>query len=194
MPEGANLAVEFEHEKIERLFDELDVVATVSYSADYAAYVEFPTEYTGSQPPFDPLHEWVQRKWNDLDDALKDVPLEETEGGDIRPEPGSDEHIRQVAWVVVMSIADDGTDGVYFLRRSFEAAKDAGEQFLEQFEGSDDIEAPRKIFERTFDFAFEQSQRIVADEATDRGTLLQSGQVVVVRNDDEVFEKDGGAA
>lgn len=190
--EGAQLTVEFEPDKIDRLFEELDVVARVSYSADYAAHVEFPTEYAGSRPPFTPLHEWVLRKWNDLDDGLKDVPLYDENGERNDVEADSAEHKRRVAWVVQVSIAEDGTDGVFFMRRSFEAAKDAGTQFLEQFKGSNDIEATRKAFERTYDFAFEQSQKIIAEEATDRGNLLQSGRVVVIRNGEDVFEKEGG--
>jgi len=188
----AALNVNYEHDKIDRLFEELEVDGSVSYSADYAGHVEFPTEYKGTQPPFAPLYEWVERKWNDLDNSLKDVPLYDENGERNDIAEGSTEHRRAVAWVVVKSIADDGTDGVFYMRRSYEAAKDAGEQFLEQFEHSDDIEAPRKIFEQTLDFAFEQSQKIVAEEATDRGNLLQSGRAVVNRDGQEVFEKEGG--
>lgn len=179
----ANVTVNFDTSKLDELFENLQVVAKVGYTADYAGYVEFPTSYAGTQPPFEPLFEWVKRKWNDLDGGLKSVPLEQSDA----PAPNSTEHKKQVAWVVVMSIADTGTDGVFFLRRGFEAAKQAAGQFAGAYEGTDDIDAARKIFEDTFDFAFQTSQDIVADEASDRGTLLQSGFVFVSRAGDTTF-------
>lgn len=171
----------FDHGTLDDLFDGLDVVARVGYTADYAPYVEFPTEYTGSPPPFEPLHEWVVRKWNDLDDGLKDL----ADGDTIA------ERQRQVAWIVQASIGDSGTDGVYFLNRGFEAAKQASRQFLEAYEDSNDPEAARKSFVDTVDFAFEISQDIIADEASDRGTLLQSGYVVVEQSGAIVHEDTG---
>jgi len=179
----ANVTINFDTGKLDQLFENLDVVAKVGYTADYAGYVEFPTSYAGTSPPFDPLREWVGRKWADLDQGLKQVPLE----GDPDFAPNSDEHKDAVAWVVVMSIADTGTDGVFFLRRGFEAAKQAASQFAEAYEGTDDINAAQKIFEDTFDFAFQTSQDIVADEAADEGNLLQSGFVFVSRAGDTTF-------
>lgn len=183
---GANVTVDFDMSKLDRLFENLDVVAKVGYTADYAAYVEFPTEYAGSQPPFQPIRDWVHNKWDDLDSGLKDAGLPD-DGSSI----GVEEHKDRVAWIVVMAIADDGTDGVYFLNRGFEAAKQAGRQFLESFQDSDDMAAARKTIVETVDFAFEKSQEIVANEATDEGTLLQSGFVVVERAGETVFEAKG---
>lgn len=180
---GANVTVNVDSDKIDQLFENLDVDATVGYGADYAAYVEFPTEYTGSSPPFEPIHEWVQRKWNDLSPGLREAG---EENADTKTEAQ-----KRVAWIVVAAIAENGTDGVFFLNRGFEAAKQAGEQFLEDYEGTNDIDAARKAVEDTVDFAFEKSQDIVADEATDRGNLLQSGFVVVRKSGAEVFEKEG---
>lgn len=180
---GANVTVEFDHGKLDDLFAALDVTAVVGYGADYAAYVEYPTEYTGTQPPFEPLYEWVDRKWADLDPGLK-------EAGE-RNADSVDEAKRNVAWIVVSAIAENGTDGVFFLNRGFEAAKQAGEQFLESYEGTNDIQAGRKALVDTVDFAFETSQDIVADEASDRGQLLQSGFVIVEQDGSEVFERDG---
>ena len=179
----ANVTIEFDTSKLDRLFENLDVVAKVGYTAEYAGYVEFPTEYAGTQPPFDPLYEWVLRKWEDLDDGLKQVPLDAANP----PEPNSVEHKKAVAWVVVVSIADDGTDGVFFLRRGFEAAKQAAGQFAEAYAGTNDVDAARRIFEDTFDFAFQTSQDIVADEASDEGNLLQSGFVFVSRAGDTTY-------
>jgi len=179
----ANVTVDIDESKLDELFEKLDVVATVGYGAEYAAWIEFPTSYTGTQPPFEPLHDWVKRKWGDLDPGLKAAGQEDA---DTKAEAQ-----RAVAWIVVASIAESGTDGVYFLNRGFKAAQDAGEQFLEAFEGSDDPDAARKAITRTVDFAFEQSQEIVADEATDRGTLLQSGFIVVEQDRSTVAEVEG---
>jgi len=179
----ANVTVDIDESKIDELFELLDVNAVVGYGADYAAYIEFPTEYTGTQPPFEPIFEWVKRKWADLDAGLKAAGEEDADT--------IEEAQRAVAWIVVTSIAESGTDGVYFLNRGFEAAKQAGSQFLEQYEGTDDPDAARKAIARTVDFAFEKSQEIVADEATDEGTLLQSGFVVVEQSGSEVHEASG---
>jgi len=179
----ANVTVDIDEAKIDDLFELLDVQAVVGYGADYAAYIEFPTEYTGTQPPFEPIFEWVSRKWGDLDAGLKAAGEEDADT--------IEEAKRAVAWIVVTAIGESGTDGVYFLNRGFEAAKQAGVQFLEQYEGTDDPDAARKAIARTVDFAFEQSQDIVADEATDRGTLLQSGFVVVEQDGSEVHNAKG---
>lgn len=179
----ANVTVDIDEDKIGELYELMDVDAVVGYGADYAAYVEFPTEYAGTSPPFEPLFEWVQRKWEDLDSGLKAAGEEQAdtiEGAQ-----------RAVAWIVVTSIAESGTDGVFFLNRGFEAAKQAGEQFLEAYEDTDDPDAARKAITRTVDFAFETSQEIVADEASDRGTLLQSGFVVVEQDGTEVSSAQG---
>lgn len=175
----ANITVDAD--AIDQLFDNLDVEATVGYAADYAAYVEFPTSYAGTQPPFQPIYEWVQRKWVDLESGLKAAGQEDADT--------KEEAQRTVAWIVVDAIAESGTDGVFFLNRGFAAAKQAAPQYLEAYEDTDDPDAARKAIEDTLDFAFEKSQEIVADEASDRGTLLESGFVVVDRNGEEVFTK-----
>jgi hypothetical protein len=180
----ANVTVEVDEDKLDQLFENLDVEAVVGYGAEYAAYVEFPTSYTGSQPPFEPIFEWVKRKWADLTSGLKAVAEEGASN--------QEEAQRNAAWIVVNAIAESGTDGVFFLNRGFEAAKQAAPKFLEAYENTDDPDAARKAIEDTLDFAFEKSQDIVADEATDRGTLLQSGFVAIDQNGKEVFSK--GAA
>lgn len=176
-----NVNATFRHGKIDALFENLDVVMKVGYTADYATYVEFPTEYTGTAPPFEPIFEWVSRKWNDLDGGLKDMATADTVG----------ERKKQVAWIVQAAIAENGTDGVYFLSRSFEAAKQASNQFLEQYENSDDVEAAPKAFMETAEFAFEKSQNIIAEEASDTGALAKSGYVVVRTATDTYFEQEG---
>lgn len=177
----ADANITIDASKVDELFANLDIEATVGYAAEHAAYVEFPTSYTGTQPPFDPIHEWVQRKWADLTSGLKSAA---EEGADTKAEAQEN-----AAWMVVNAIAESGTDGVFFLNRGFEAAKQAAPQFLAEYEDSNDPDAARKAIEDTLDFAFETSQDIVADEASDRGTLLQSGFVVIDQNGSEVFTK-----
>jgi len=175
------LTAEFRHGRLDVLFDNLEVRFVVGYTADYAPYVEFPTSYTGSSPPFEPLYEWVKRKWADLDSGLKDLATGDTIA----------ERQKEVAWIVQGAIAENGTDGVYFMGRSFEAAKQASEQFLAAYEGSNNPEAPKLAFIQTGEFAFQKSQEIVAEEAYDTGNLQKSGFVVVERKGENVFEEDG---
>lgn len=176
-----NVNATYRRGKLDALFENLNVVMVVGYTADYAPYVEFPTSYTGTAPPFEPIYEWVSRKWNDLDSGLKDMASGDT----------VTERKKQVAWIVQAAIAENGTDGVFFLSRSFEAAKQASEQFLDAFEGSDDIEAAPKAFKETAEFAFETSQSIIAEEASDTGTLAKSGYVVVETGDETYFNQEG---
>jgi len=176
-----NVNATFRRGKLDALFENLNVRMVVGYGADYAPYVEFPTEYTGTSPPLDPILEWVGRKWNDLDDGLKELATADTVA----------ERQRQVAFIVQSAIAENGTDGVYFMGRSFEAAKQASTQFLEAYEGTDDIEAAPLAFIDTAEFAFEKSQNIIAQEASDEGTLAKSGFVVVEKSGETVFEDEG---
>lgn len=178
-----NVNATYRRGKLDALFENLNVVMVIGYTADYAPYVEFPTSYAGSSPPFAPLYEWVKRKWNDLDGGLKDLATGDT----------VTERQKQVAWIVQASISENGTDGVYFMGRSFEAAKQASRQFLEAYEGTDDIEAAPKAFKDTAEFAFETSQNIIAEEAYDEGNLLKSGYVVVERADETYFNQEGRA-
>ena len=49
-----NVNATFRHGRIDALFENLNVRMVIGYTADYAPYVEFPTEYTGTSPPFKP--------------------------------------------------------------------------------------------------------------------------------------------
>lgn len=150
---------------IEEMFQEMESAAIVNYTASYAKYVEFPTSYTGTQPPFQPIYEWVQRKWPTLSQGLKT-------GSNGQPLTQ-----RSVAWKVVNIIADNGTEGVYFGRRGLDAAKQAAPSIAAQYEGSGDPNAPAKIVQEVATTGFNKGQAIISQEATDTGNLLQSGSV-----------------
>lgn len=162
---------------------QMEGAAVVTYTAEYAPHVEFPTSYAGSQPPFQPLYEWVQRKWPDLSGGLKDAGL---------PAPNQEQQQRNVAWVVVKSIAANGTDGVYFGRRGLDAAKQAAPSIAQQYEGSNDPQAAEKIVAEVGEVGFNKGQAIISQEATDTGNLLQSGSIELVDDPSSLPDYPGG--
>lgn len=167
------------------LIEEMEVEGSFGYTADYASYVNYETHYAGTQPPFDPIRGWVHRKWNDLDAGLKDYANPD---GDL----STDEWKDRVAWIVVHAIAENGTKAIRFMERAVERANAAISQLEAPYENSEDPLAAFKLVRDTLDYAFGESQDIIAEEATDRGTLLQSGFVDVHQlHGDEVFERDG---
>jgi len=185
--------VEFEFDRglMEEVVDNLEAYGRVFYTADHAPYVNFDTAWTGSNPPFDPLREWVGRKWNDLDSGLKNAVLVDEDGNDTGIESGSSQHKDAVAWLVVFAIAANGIEGVHFGERAFQKGRVAAPKLAAKWEGSDESEAARFIIEDLTDLMFTESQDIISEEAHDRGTLLQSGQVAV---QDEPFESGGDEA
>lgn len=162
---------------ISEMFAEMETGAIITYTADYAQHVEFPTTYTGTQPPFDAIHSWVDRKWPDLDSGLKEAG---------KPAANRAEQKRNVAWIVVKAIAENGTDGVYFGKRGLEEAKRVAPRIANHYEGSGDPEAPEKIVTEVANTSFNESQRIVSEEATDTGNLLQSGSYEVVDDPSDI--------
>lgn len=163
---------------VSEMIKQMEAGALVSYTASYAKYVEFPTSYAGTQPPFDPIFEWVDRKWPDLSDGL----TTDSQGAPLTR--------RQVAWKVVNIIAEHGTEGVYFGRRGLDTAKQAAPSIAGQYEGSNDPQAPEKIVAEVAETGFNKSQAIISQEATDTGNLLQSGQVELVDDIGELPEVD----
>ena len=173
------MPVEFEREtELDEVFDDmLDYEGVIQYDVAHAIYVEFPTAYTsGKQPPFDPIHEWVERNWGELSQGLKDVAAQEDQS--------TEEHQEAVAWVVVKSIEESGTEGVFFAERALERGKAHAEEVVGKYAGSDDPEATRYIAEDMAEYMFEQSQQIIEQEATDTEALKESGSV-------EVYEIEG---
>jgi len=178
----------YDDTEFEEVLRGLNVTGRFGYTVDYAKYVNYPTSYSGTSPPFGPIRKWVHRKWNDLDAGLKQAAL--PEDGDLSTE----DHKDAVAWVVVNAIAENGTAGVYFMERAVGEVERQAEAFAAPYENSDDPHAPFKILRDLLDAAFGISQDIIAEEATDTGNLLQSGFVEVEEVDgSNQFENDGGS-
>ncbi|AGM11807.1 hypothetical protein M201_gp36 [Haloarcula californiae tailed virus 2] len=168
---------------VSEMIQEMDSGAVVSYGAEYAQYVEFPTAYAGTQPPFDAIHAWVDRKWPDLSSGLKDAG---------QPAANRAEQKRNVAWIVVKAIAQNGTEGVHFGQRGLDAAAAAAPAIARQFEGSGDPNAPEKIVAEVAEVGFNKSQAIISQEATDTGNLLQSGSIALVDDPRQITSGGGG--
>ena len=163
--------------------------------------MNYPTEYTGSPPPFEPIHEWVQRKWGDLSSGLKQAALENV---DNPSEITTKKHKEMVAWVVVRSIQDTGTEGLYFAERSMKHAEDNAEAIAQKYENSDDPLAPFKVVRDTVHLSFQHSQDIISgDEETaddgsesafDEGFLKRSGTTYIDQQGDldDEGDYDGG--
>lgn len=145
----------------------------IKYGVDYALYVEHDTAYAGSEPPFDPIHQWVQRNWNDIDTAIKRMARD---GRDTLSEA---EHMEVTAWIIVNSIADSGIEGIHFGARSLEHGKAKADTIVAKYAGSDDPEATKHIAEEITQAMFEKSQNIIESEANDTGELKDSGSFVV---------------
>jgi hypothetical protein len=187
MTRAGSVSFEFDEQAAEEAIAGLGAAGRVAYTADYAEYVNYPTAFAGSQPPFDPLREWVDRKWPDLDGGLKDAALAEG------MEANSGAHKAAVTWIVIHAIAENGTEGVFFAERSLEEGKRKADALAAKYEGSDDPEAGRKLVEDALDLMFARSQDIVSDEASDTGNLLQSGIVELLDADDvDVHETTRG--
>lgn len=171
---------------LDEITEAMEVEGSFGYTADHAPYVNWETTYAGTQPPFDPIRKWVHRKWNDLDAGLKDYAA----SGDT--DLSTDQLKDRVAWVVVNAIAANGTKAIRFMERAIERAKGNISALEQPYADSEDPHAPFKIVRDTLDYAFGESQDIIADEATDTGGLLQSGFVDVSEvRASETFEREG---
>jgi hypothetical protein len=181
----ADVEANFNGSKLDEVLSGLRVRGSFGYTVNYAKYVNYPTSYAGTSPPFKPIRKWVHRKWNDLDEGLKNAAFEEG--------MNQEEHKDAVAWIVVKSIAENGTEGVYFMERAVADIERQAEAFASRYANTDDPDAPFKILRDLLDGAFGISQDIVADEATDTGNLLQSGFVDIEQVDsNRTYEDSGG--
>lgn len=165
------MPVEFEREaELDEIFEGLiDWEGVIRYEAPYALYVEYDTAYAGTQPPFTPIHEWVQRNWSNIHPAI----IEMTDNEE-KPLSRSD-HQERVAWFIVEQIAESGIDGVHFAQRSLDYGKSQSDIIVSRYAGSDDPEAHRKIAKELTKTMFIHSQQIIGDEAEDTGELKESG-------------------
>lgn len=160
----------------------LEAGGIVTYMAEYAHHVEFDSYWGATPPPFPKLRAWVGRKWPDLSGGLKDAGL----SAGIKP--GSERHKDAVTWIVVKTIQDSGIEGVFYGRRSLEEGRNKAPSIAGQYEGTNDPRASIKIVEDVVDLMFARSQEIVAEEASDTGNLLQSGQVEITEDIGELPE------
>ncbi|AGC34495.1 hypothetical protein HVTV-2_gp127 [Haloarcula virus HVTV-2] len=180
----AGVEYEVEQDAVDVIEQTENAVGKVEYPAEYASYVNYPTNYKGdSAPPFEPIFEWVKRKWGDLSTGLKNAALENVN------DPGSvtkKEHQKKVAWVVVRSIGDSGTEGLYFAERSMKFGKDNAQKVAQKYENSNDPLAPYKAVVDITDLTFQHSQDIISGDqkvdtdkeessAFDEGFLKRSG-------------------
>jgi hypothetical protein len=183
----ADVAANFDDTRVQEVIRGFEVEGSFGYTVDYAKYVNYPTSYSGTAPPFEPIRKWVHRKWNDLDAGLKETAFREG--------MTQEEHKDAVAHVVQKAIAENGTEGVYFAERAVAEVERQAEAFAARYENSEDPHAPFKIVRDVTDAAFGISQDIIAEEATDTGNLLQSGYVQVEEVEaSETFENNGGSA
>ncbi|AGM11208.1 hypothetical protein M197_gp43 [Haloarcula hispanica tailed virus 2] len=171
----------------EEILDDMEGAAMINYSTNYAVYVEFPTSYTSSPPPFQPIYDWVDRKWGDLDAGLKSSVIPKGSSADAM---STEEQQRRVAAKIQWAIFHNGTDGVYFAHRALEKGESKAPSVLAQFEGSGDPKANEKALAEIVNGMFRESQRIVREEATDTGNLLQSGSIEWFESADDLPEKD----
>ena len=176
--------VEFEFRESQQMavIAGLEAGGLVTYMAEHAHHVEFDSYWGGSPPPFPKLRKWVGRKWPDLSAGLKDAGL----SSGVRE--GSERHKDGVTWVVVNSIQESGIEGVFFGRRSLEEGRNKADGIAGAYEGTNDPRASHKIVEDVVDLMFARSQEIIADEASDTGNLLQSGQVEITEDIGELPE------
>lgn len=163
---------------LDTLFDNmLDWAGEIKYETEYALYVEYDTAYAGSKPPFQPIHEWVQRNWSDISTQIKQ--LAEADGRTLTEA----QHMEAVAWIIVESIAETGIEGIHYGARSLEHGKAKADTIVAKYAGEDDPEAPRKIAEDITEAMFEKSQQIIDNEAKDTGELKDSGSFVVEKKE-----------
>jgi len=154
--------------ELDGYIEDMRATAIISYLAEHAPYVNYDTEWTSKKPPIEPLKGWARRVLND----------------------------ESAAWAIQQKLFEEGDEGVFYAERSIEHGKNAASQVVGRYEGTDDPKAYLGAVEDLADVTFGHSQDIVAEEATDRGTLLQSGQVdvrdgeVVREGDDLEMEAD----
>ena len=164
------------------------------YDALHAPYVEWDTTYS-SPPPYDEINPWVERKWNDLPEGLKLGALadDEKQARERASNISRSEWQKEVTFMIMFAIEENGIEGVHMTARGAKKAREDAQKIAQQYEDSDDPDAAFKIIRDILDFAFGISQDIIADEATDRGSLLQSGFVSVeqLSGGSETFEREG---
>jgi hypothetical protein len=165
---------------LDEIFDgQMGWEGVIRYEAPYALYVEYDTAYAGTKPPFEPIHEWVQRNWSEIHPAILEMTENEDESLPVT------EHQKRVAWFIVEQIAESGIEGVHFGKRALDHGKSKADSIVGRYAGSDDEDAPRKIAEELTELMFEYSQDIIEDEATDTEELKNSGEWEIIKSGED---------
>lgn len=135
----------------------------INYSTEYATYVEFDTAYS-SGPPLEPILKWVDRKWPDLSSGLKDA---------------GDGNKERVAWIVRNAINENGIEGVHFGARALNKMESRASAVAGKVEGTgmSGSEVQETVLGEIGNLGFAESQKIISEEASDTGNLLQSGSI-----------------
>jgi hypothetical protein len=169
------MTVTFDLDTPDELLEMQDVEGKVAYTAAHAQHVEWDTEYNHLEVStiFGFIRPWVDRKWNDLSGGLKAAAIEDRQN-----EPSQSDHKDAVAWMISASIKKTGIEGVFYAQRSIEYGKQKTDAIDSALKDTDDPQAAQKAVSELLNLTFTKSQEIISDEATDQGTLLQSGQLV----------------
>lgn len=169
------MTVEWEiNKKLDEVMPDRGVVGEITYTAPYALYIEFDTAYTDSNPPFDPIYEWVEREWANLG-PVKDVAKESL--GD---NPTTDAMKKTVTWIIIKNM--DTQEGVHFGRRAITHGKAKAEMVANIHK---ERENPYELMaENLVEIMFEHSQGTIEEEAKSSGELKDSGDWDVYEADD----------
>lgn len=169
------MPVEFnEQMDIDEVLDGEDYVGKIKYDAEYALYVNFETAYTENQPPFDPIHEWVQRNWGEISPEVKE------EAG--WPNISTEKHQEEVAWLIIAAIQKNGIEGIHFAERSIRRGLSEADGIAASYK--DEPKPLRAMAEDLIEVMFERSQEIIENEAKDTGELKDSGSYEITEGDE----------
>jgi hypothetical protein len=176
-----NINIEVNPEWNEKQFEEfLDSLrgakGMLTYPTDYALYVEIDTSYDGTQPPFEPIRDWVVRNI--------------TEGA-ITASEAEYNSIDDIAWAIVNHIAENGTDGVYFVTFTKTRIALNWDEIIGNYDG--EVDAPEQIVKDLLDEMLEYStDKLEQEEKIDTGNLIDSGVTIygILPDSDDTLDVD----
>lgn len=167
---------EWDSKKLDKFIENVEQAqGMLTYQTDYAVFVEIDTSYNGSQPPFEPIRDWVVRNI--------------TEGA-ITASDEEYESIDDIAWAIVNHIAKNGTEGVYFVTFTEQHIKNNWADIIGNYDG--DLDAPEKIVRDLLNEMLDYSQKELQEsDKIDTGNLIDSGITIFgVKPDDESVSVD----
>lgn len=134
----------------------------LTYPVDYALYVEVDTSYDGTQPPFEPIRNWVVRNVSE---------------GAITASESEYNSIDDIAWNIVYYIAENGTEGVYFVTFTKIHIKNNWDKIIGDYDGETD--APEQIVNDLLDEMLDYSEdKLREEQKIDTGNLIDSGVTI----------------